>query len=513
MLLGIFHFSYMEVTMKKEIVKPCVSICTGLLLFIWLFPVAVSASTAMFVQGNNHVIEQQYDEALSAYDDFLKENPEHYLVPAARWTMANIYFSVNEDYENAAVLYNRIIDENADTEWELFAFGRLGACYEAQEKWQEAADVLQTAASKFSDSEELDVRTRVDQMRGSIISCYRNLDDHESLIRVYKEMLAEDPAAPSAPQNQFELAQIYLEMEALNHAAKNFVAVVDRYPASPVAQRVQSEHGEFLASQCDYDWIPFTTYVSSVEISRAGHYDEARAQFDEVLTAKHNTDMAYAVRFQKELLEFRKNGDAAAFMAKLESSVDDYPYGYGGVSAEGMHAVLQRIIGAQEDAAANPDDAGAYVGMGWAYYQAGAYESAIGSAEQGIAHVPDSPDLYNMLGYCYINLQRFDDAITTFEQLVAVAPDDPNSYDSMAECYYTSGDTLRAIELYQQSLAVDATFTNPYYMLGRIYSEIDQPEKAQKYLEHYLELAPDGYQAQNAQNVLNEMEQGSNLDN
>lgn len=493
--------------MKKEVVKPCMSVCTGILLFIWLFPVTVSASTAMFVQGNNHVIEQHYDEALSAYDAFLKENPEHYLVPAAQWTMANIHLTINEDYQKAAEFFDKIIAENPDTEWELFTYGRLAVCYEQQAQWYEAAETYESAVAKYAGSSEDDIRIRVEQLRGNMITCYQNADDHEGLIQAYKEVLGENPAAASAPQRQYELAQTYLEMEARNHAAKNFIAVVERYPASPFAQRVQSEHGELLASEYNYDWTPFTTYLSAVERSRAGQYNEANAQFEEVRTARKNTDMAYAVRFQKELIEFRKNGDAAAFMAKLESSGNEYPYGYGGVSAEGMHAVLQRIIDAHEDAVASPDDAGAYVGMGWAYYQAGAYESAIRSAEQGIAHVPDSPDLYNMLGYCYINLQRFDDAITTFEQLVAVAPEDPNSYDSMAECYYTSGDTARAIELYQQSLAVDATFTNPYYMLGRIYSEIGETEMAEEHLEHYLELAPDGFQAQSAENLLNELQE------
>ena len=42
-------------------------------------------------------------------------------------------------------------------------------------------------------------------------------------------------------------------------------------------------------------------------------------------------------------------------------------------------------------------------------------------------------------------------------------------------------------------------------MLGRIYSEIGETEMAQEHLEQYLEMAPDGYQAQNAQNLLNEL--------
>ncbi len=493
--------------MRSKQTEPCMSICVVLTLSLCFFPAQTfsAGDTAMFIQGNDLLIEQNYAEALGAYDMFVKENSEHYLIPAALWTMANIHFAINEDYEKAAALYGRIINENADTEWELFSCERLGTCYEELEKLQEAAETYQDAVVKFSGSGEEDLRIRLDQMRGSMISCYQNMNDHESLIRIYKEMLTEDPTAASAPENQYHLAQTYLDMEAVNHAAKNLIVVVERYPTSPYAQRVQSEHGELLASQYNYDWTPFTTYWSAVQASRAGHYDESRAQFDEVIETKQNTDIIYAVRFQKELIEFRLNGDATAFMEKLDSTRDDYPYGYGGVRIDGVNATLQRIVDAQGDAASSPEDVGAYLRMGWAYYQMGAYQSAIEAAEQGITRVSDSPDLYNMLGYCYINLQKYEDAIGTFERLIAVAPDDPNSYDSMAECYYTNGDTTMAIQLYQKSLAVDSMFTNPYYMLGRIYQETGQTEKAQEHLEQYLELAPDGFQAQNAQNLLNQI--------
>ncbi len=492
--------------MRKKLTKPLMSALAGLTLLCFLpAQTASSSTTAAFLQGNDLVLERNYAEALRAYDTFVKENPQHYLVPAALWTMANIYFAINADYENAAELYRRVATDNAGTEWEYFAYDRLGTCYEAQQDWKEAVDIYQSAVGRLSGSGEDDARLRIAQLRGSMISCYQNMNDHKSLIRVYEEMLADDPTAASAPENQFNLAHAYLDMEDLDQAAQNFVVVVERYPTTQHAQRVQSEHAELLASQYDYDWTPFNTFWSALRLSQTGHYDEARAEFDKVLEAKENTDMVYAVNLQKELIEYRENGDATALMEKVASSREDYPYGLGGVSIDGLNAVLQDIVEAQEVLISNPEDVGTYARIAFGYYQTRAYHHGIETYKKAIEIAPDNAGLYNMLGYCYISLQDYVDAINTFEQLVAVAPDDPNSYDSMAEAYYTKGDTTMAIQFYQKSLSVDSTFTNPYYMLGRIYQEQGQSDRAIENLERYLELDPGGFQAQNAQNLLNQM--------
>jgi regulator of sirC expression with transglutaminase-like and TPR domain len=42
-------------------------------------------------------------------------------------------------------------------------------------------------------------------------------------------------------------------------------------------------------------------------------------------------------------------------------------------------------------------------------------------------------------------------------------------------------------------------------MLGRIYQDLGQNEKAIQHLEMYLELDSDGYQAQNARRMLNQL--------
>jgi len=219
---------------------------------------------------------------------------------------------------------------------------------------------------------------------------------------------------------------------------------------------------------------------------------------------KRGTGMEYAAKFQKELVEFRKNGDAQALRDKLTADQTKYPYGFGGVRAEPLLNVLNRIIEAKATISANPEAGGAYGTMGFAYYQVQAYYPGIDSYKKAISVDPDNTALYyNMLGYCYIGVESYDDAIATFQLLIGTAPEDPNSYDSIAEGHYIKGDTAMAIQYYQQSLSIDSNFSNPYYMLGEIYAGIGKNDEARKYLERYLELDPEGFRVQAAQDLLN----------
>jgi tetratricopeptide (TPR) repeat protein len=247
-------------------------------------------------------------------------------------------------------------------------------------------------------------------------------------------------------------------------------------------------------------------------LGQTGQYEEALIQFDKVLKFKRDKEMAYAARFQQELIEYRNTGDAAVLREKIASSLDDYPYGLGGVNVDQLNNLLGGIIEAQEALASNSDDIGSYVQMGQCYYFTQAYYRAIEAYEEGVGIAPDNSYFHNMLGYSHINLQQYDEAISAFQDLIDVAPEDPNSYDSMAEAYYLKGDTTAAIQFYERALATDSGFSNPYYMLGQIYYERGQNEKAIAHLERYLEIDTGGFRAQNAQNLLDQLNPPSSND-
>ncbi|UCF70188.1 MAG: tetratricopeptide repeat protein [candidate division WOR-3 bacterium] len=500
--------------MKRSIIWLCKG-STILFVLLWFFPPSIieAADVAAFERGNDFLRQEDYAEALSAYDAFVKENPQHHLVPAAMWTMAKIHLAINNDYEKAAEIFEKLMNENVDTEWEIFAFDRLGYCLEQREKWKEAADVYDPAIRKLSSASDGVVTVAwINGLKNRLLSCYRTTQDYDRIILTYREILFENPGASSAPEDQYNLAQTYLDMNDSKAAAENFALVVERYPVSGYAQRVNAEQADMLTSQVGYDWDAYSTFQSALELSQTGQYEEALTQFEEVFEAKRDKGMAHAVRFQKELIEYRKSGDAAALRDKVASSRDDYPYGLGGVNVAQLDNLLGGIIEAQEALAVDPEYVGGYVQMGQCYYFTQAYDRAIEAYEKGVSIAPDNSYFYNMLGYSYVNLQRYDDAISSFQGLIDVAPDDPNSYDSMAEGYYLKGDTTMAIQFYERALATDSTFGNPYYMLGQIYYGRGQNEKVITHLSRFLELEGGGFRAQNAQSLLDSLNAPSSSD-
>ena len=454
--------------------------------------------TADFRLGNRLSAEGKYDQARAAYGTFSEQHPDHRLAAAALWNMAGIAMTVQEDHREAAELFEAVIDRYPDSEWAIFAGRRLGQCREAGEMWAGAAEAYQPVIRWFSTADQPPVTEAwMGELKRSLITSYRNAGEHDRIIGMYEEILAENPAAPSAPEDQFQLAEALLETGDELEAAENYALLVERYPASSYARRVQDERADLLAGQLNYDWGSFSAFRSGQDLSSAGRSNEAVARFDEVIEGAPPA-MARAAVFQKHLAEYRQNGDAAALRRAIAAERGRDEYGFGGVPVDRLGEALRSICQAQAQLESSPGDAAAYQQIGIGYYRTQAYRCGMDAYRQAIAIDPQNTTAHNMLGYCCISAGRFEEAVSAFRQLVEAAPDDPNSYDSLAEGYYQLGDTTRAVESYRQALTVDSTFSNPYFMLGTIYREQGRRDEAIAHLERYLELDPGGYQSQGA---------------
>ena len=128
--------------------------------------------------------------------------------------MANISVNISKDYERAATLLQDIISRNKDTEWEIYGYDPLGRCLEEQQKWKEASKVYQILFSKLQTPQgQVLTEARISELKRRLLLCYGNVGDHSSIIRMYHNFISENPAAASAPEDQFNLALSYLEMD------------------------------------------------------------------------------------------------------------------------------------------------------------------------------------------------------------------------------------------------------------------------------------------------------------
>lgn len=486
--------------------KRCLQMICVCLLVIVASGSAAEDSLNVFDYANRLLESKKYDEAMKAYEFFLHENPDHQLAPAAKWAIANIFYTVKQDYHKAAIVYQNLISRHGETGWEIFSFDRLGLCYEKQDEWDEAAKVYQSALERLTAPVHSELAAEWTEIFASrLVANYRRLGDLVSIVHFYENSLKRNPGGQWAPQYQFELAGVHLEMNQPLEAARVYAMVVDRYPLSVFAERVYSESAVLLAAQLDYDWKPFSVFKNSVELSQSGRFDDAQEGFDRVIESKVGTGMENAARFMKELTAFRRTGDADTLSDFLGAKRDDFPYGFGGIDEERFSSIINVITDAKRMINSDPENYDAYRRMASAYYETEAYHPAITAYMKAIELDPGNNDLYNMLGYCYLGIGAYDEAIEILSRMLESAPDDPNSYDSMAEAYFRKGDNKQAIRYYKKALSVDAEFAHPYYMLGEIYHKMKKDDLAKEYLQQYLALAPNGLRSEDALNILDKI--------
>ena len=141
----------------------------------------------------------------------------------------------------------------------------------------------------------------------------------------------------------------------------------------------------------------------------------------------------------------------------------------------------------------------AYLGLGYVYLNTGRPEEGIDSFERYLENHPDDGNLYNRIGYAYMGLGEMDEALKCFERYRELEPDNPNSHDSYAECMMNMGKFEESIAEYKRAIEINPDFTNPYFMLGEVYSRIDDAETALEYYQMYLARDPAGFLSAQAQ--------------
>ncbi|MBN1542227.1 tetratricopeptide repeat protein [candidate division KSB1 bacterium] len=454
-------------------------------------------------RGNTCLQSGKHAEAIAVFDSLVLFNPSNPFVPVALWNTANIYWLQWNDPLRGAETYQQIIDGYPDSEWSLFAYQRLGECLEKQQYWSSAAESYKTLLHKISHLRDHPFgRAEITSIKQHLLTCYRNTDDKNGALNLYLDFLSQDSLSYAAAENQFGLAQVYLELEKTQQAARQFARLIDRYPASPFALQVQDAHSALLEKELNFDWSRFSSFIQGISNSRIGRFEEADSIFNRIIRDDPGSDFASAATLQKEVLEFRRDCDPNRLLSKLGAFRRNNPHGYSGVNLDDLRIHLQDLKLLKETIAGQPDQVDPLIQAAWICYRLASYPCGIRLLETAATLDPEVPEVYHALGYFYLACGNSDAAIGMFEKMTKVAPENPNSWDSLAEGYYIKGDKTTAAEFYQKALALDTGFSNAGFMLGRIYHEIGEKELAVVTLKKYLALDPGSLHATEAQQIL-----------
>ena len=111
---------------------------------------------------------------------------------------------------------------------------------------------------------------------------------------------------------------------------------------------------------------------------------------------------------------------------------------------------------------------------------------------------PEFAGAYNSLGYAYRSLDDLEQAKAAFEKYVELLPNEANPQDSYAELLMEMGNYGESIEHYQMAVDIDPNFSSAYAGISTNYSLMGESERAQEAADQMLAVARVFAERQNA---------------
>ena len=140
----------------------------------------------------------------------------------------------------------------------------------------------------------------------------------------------------------------------------------------------------------------------------------------------------------------------------------------------------------------NPRDVQKQVELGITYELQGELAKSADAFEEALKYDPNRPELYSLLGPIYERQERYDEALHTYQRLEKLDPNLPAIiFGAMASIYHFHKKMLpEALQYAQKALAADADSWRVHNLLGVIYTDKKEFERAIDAFKAAMRLAP-----------------------
>ena len=184
------------------------------------------------------------------------------------------------------------------------------------------------------------------------------------------------------------------------------------------------------------------------------------------------------------------------------------------------------------------------LGQGLELFNQGEYQQALEIFNLAVALDEKQPTLWANIGNTYSKLNQGEQALEAYERAIALAPEDPTLYQNMGGIYGTMGNTAMAQELYEKAVSLsaygdpkdaavnyynmgvtfinagqtaeavealtkaleaDPSYSEAHYQLGISLLGNNELEGSLEHLKAYLELSPDGPNAEVAKTLIEQL--------
>ncbi|MHC4975656.1 MAG: tetratricopeptide repeat protein [Planctomycetota bacterium] len=278
--------------------------------FLRDYPDSTLTESIAFLDAENLFLRDEFDDAADAYEDFLSEFPNSEQATDARFRLGDALYRLDDRSDAEPHLaqiasLDPIPDEYHTALWMLAQIAFDDQRYE------------QTTALLNRYLDDTPSAHAPDDALLKLGIAHQRLDDHDNAIETFSDLLSDHPDSELTLHAQFERGQSAMELKALNAAAHDFEAVLERDPGSRFADYARSHLGT-MAQQ-------------------AGDFETASDYFEQV-----GDNVPEAIASQSRLRQGQSLLAASQYSAALDvldSYLDEYPD-----SADAPRAAAHRAI-------------------------------------------------------------------------------------------------------------------------------------------------------------------------
>ncbi len=208
--------------------------------------------------------EKKSLEAITVYEQALKQHPHHRAAPEAYLSMAQLYYVALQQPDQALAVYQKMIQRYPDDKRTVKAFQQRVHIVEEQENWTTAIEAYADLLERFPQLPEAAAyQFKIGQLH------YKQGDLRQGQLELEK-FLEKHPKGPWSDQALFQLGDIAFQQRNFKKAIDYYQKLAEAFPDSSLLN--DSEYNRGLC------------------LEHVGEWDEALKIYHRILTDYHNPE-------------------------------------------------------------------------------------------------------------------------------------------------------------------------------------------------------------------------------
>jgi tetratricopeptide (TPR) repeat protein len=243
---------------------------------VLLYRGAAVVPEALFWIARVHELDQKMPQAVQVYDSLLRNFPSDGILPRARLSLGNAYYSM-EQWDNASKQYRFILDnEERSPDLVPLAMSNLIMTYKEMELFDGALELTRKYIDRFPNDPDL-IDKKIDM--GVL---YQKLGYYDQSILQLQSLIAAGNSDLEA-ELRYYIGEAYFYKGEYQQAVLEFLKV----------PYLVTKRGKI-------DWISTSYYMAGQSYEKISKYDQAMTMYRQIIDRK-DTDAQFKTAAQKEI--------------------------------------------------------------------------------------------------------------------------------------------------------------------------------------------------------------------